>query len=349
MAKKNTNILHLAMSEEAFFHRLCHIFPAVGLRDLKVECAGFGTSECAVRFVQDESHHPHPVNGFYCRDKDSTRFTANMEAVAAVLGKQPIVGAIHAVKLQAFLSVANHNRADLEAQGSGACEFERIHRLYGYCIRLSRHASAVKTLEMIESDRSSIVFCLSDGDPSGLIPVATRLIVAEAFAGLAMVALRRNKYHQMVGFATASVDAHASALPFINCIRLVACARRDTEAVVQITELVLLPFFIRSCNTDLYDKEINMWDPSRRETVSHIPQFLVSTSQSMASQLVGQDGVMKAKLIGGAFVEKLCKACRKGFRGEKLFRCSGCGLVYYCSKACQVGDWKSHKAGGCGK
>ena len=64
----------------------------------------------------------------------------------------------------------------------------------------------------------------------------------------------------------------------------------------------------------------------------------------MTSQFAGQFGVIKAKFNGDAFVQKLCKACRKGFLGEKLSRCSGCGLVYYCSKACQRGDWHSHKA-----
>lgn len=48
-----------------------------------------------------------------------------------------------------------------------------------------------------------------------------------------------------VGYATAALFKHQSALPFVNCVRLVAVARDDIEAVVRLTEVVILPYFIR--------------------------------------------------------------------------------------------------------
>lgn len=38
-----------------------------------------------------------------------------------------------------------------------------------------------------------------------------------------------------------------------------------------------------------------------------------------------------------------CWFCGKEDTKEKLFRCTRCKLVEYCSKECQVADWKSHK------
>jgi hypothetical protein len=38
-----------------------------------------------------------------------------------------------------------------------------------------------------------------------------------------------------------------------------------------------------------------------------------------------------------------CAMCEKlGSPSAPLLRCSGCGLVRYCSKACQAKHWKQH-------
>jgi hypothetical protein len=38
-----------------------------------------------------------------------------------------------------------------------------------------------------------------------------------------------------------------------------------------------------------------------------------------------------------------CEFCRKEETKVKLFRCSRCKFVRYCSKECQTADWKKHK------
>ena len=38
---------------------------------------------------------------------------------------------------------------------------------------------------------------------------------------------------------------------------------------------------------------------------------------------------------------KVCNNCNKTF--EKLLKCSKCKKVKYCSRECQIADWKKHK------
>ena len=39
-----------------------------------------------------------------------------------------------------------------------------------------------------------------------------------------------------------------------------------------------------------------------------------------------------------------CFLCQKEGRSPPLRRCSQCEVAYYCSKTCQKGHWKKHKA-----
>ena len=41
--------------------------------------------------------------------------------------------------------------------------------------------------------------------------------------------------------------------------------------------------------------------------------------------------------------ENMCHACQKAAQDTTLKKCSRCKKVKYCSKECQVKDWKNHK------
>eukprot|EP01029_Cantina_marsupialis_P001853 TRINITY_DN11687_c0_g1_i1.p1 TRINITY_DN11687_c0_g1~~TRINITY_DN11687_c0_g1_i1.p1 ORF type:complete len:291 (-),score=40.62 TRINITY_DN11687_c0_g1_i1:162-1034(-) len=50
-----------------------------------------------------------------------------------------------------------------------------------------------------------------------------------------------------------------------------------------------------------------------------------------------------AKKTMTTFVPHRCNAINCKSKNKKLFSCSGCSCVYYCSKDCQKQDWKRHK------
>jgi hypothetical protein len=339
------------MCDDAVFKRVCYIFSAVGLTDLKVGVHDFGSPGCKVHFIQDKSYHPSPRNGFYCADTDVQRFRENMTVYQYVMEHQPVPVSVETV--EAFLSLGNRSRAILEQRGSDPDEFAPVRRLYSNCIILSGNQPAIKTLDLIASRESCITFCSTDESVSGEVPEAMMAAVSEAFAGLAMVAIHQKRCYQAIGYATAALSKHAGALPFVNCVRMVCAARNNVKSVIHLTEMVLLPFFLRSKDPKLralYEVELGIWDPVISKTLAKLPPKLMTTVDSMVSRFSGGFGVMKAKFLGDSFVEKVCKVCSKGINGEKLFRCGGCGKVYYCSKECQLADWKDHKKEeGCGK
>jgi hypothetical protein len=49
---------------------------------------------------------------------------------------------------------------------------------------------------------------------------------AEAFSGLAMIAVNEGRVLQAISYATAAVSKHADALPLVACVRLAAAVRR---------------------------------------------------------------------------------------------------------------------------
>jgi hypothetical protein len=336
------------MCDEQMFQRFTYIFSAVGLTDLKVGVSDFGSSNCKVYFVQERSHYPSPRNGFFCVDDDINRYKENVVTHRTVMNSQPVIDPVPFETIEAFLSLGNSNRAIMEQRGNDPVDFDRVRTIYSNCIRLSRDESARKILDMINMRTECITFCSTDDDETALVPEKIRMVVAEAFAGLAMVAIHQNRCLQAIGFATAALSKHPSALTFVNCARMVSSARKDMRAVMYFTEMVILPFFYRTKDAalhSLYDREMGIWDPVVQKSLSKLPPTLASAAQSMISRFSGQYGVMKARLIGGTFVERSCKVCGKGFEGEKLFRCAGCERVYYCGKGCQQAHWKEHKAG----
>jgi len=44
---------------------------------------------------------------------------------------------------------------------------------------------------------------------------------------------------------------------------------------------------------------------------------------------------------GTAATARVCKAC--GATGTPMKRCTGCNACWYCSKECQVEDWRAHR------
>ena len=333
------------MCADIVFKRVTYIFPLCGVTGLKVGVSDFGSSNCNVRFIHEGSVVPSPRNEFYSSHTDALRFDENLAIYQRTMMSQPLPRPVPFETTEAFLSLANSLRAMKEFQRN--VTFDSVNRLYQNCILLSCDESAEKMLNLIQARTTCVTFCSTDDEVSLLVPERIRVVVAEAFAGLAMLAVREKNIIQAVGFATAALTKHPSSLPFVNCVRMVACAQGDMQAVMNLTEMVMLPFFFRSTDpaiSALYEKELGIWDPRIRGCLSDIAPKLAFATQSMAARFAGRTGVMKAKYIGDDLIQKACAVCDKGVLGEKLSKCGNCKKVYYCSKGCQLVDWQHHKS-----
>ena len=197
------------MARDVLFNRLCYVFPACGITDLE---AGVGRansySAASIFFMQPSSPHPHPRNGFFCMDKDVERYKANMEVYGRMMEfDSPFeCGPVSVPTVEAFLSLANCNRAVLERRLTDVepFEFDRVHRLYMNSMLLTQEESALQKLEVIEKHTKNIVFCSVDDNVTNAVPVALRMLMAEGFAGLSLVAYYRGGVRQVCGFKQSS-------------------------------------------------------------------------------------------------------------------------------------------------
>jgi len=85
------------------------------------------------------------------------------------------------------------------------------------------------------------------------------------------------------------------------------------------------------------DKLINNNDGQSVEVIS--PPFIRHLLGSVDKKKAKDERSKLKEAAGGSF--KNCLVCGKVEGGNK--RCTGCYLVMYCSKECQVGHWNQHK------
>jgi hypothetical protein len=141
-------------------------------------------------------------------DKDVERYKANMEVYGRMMEfDSPFeCGPVSVPTVEAFLSLANCNRAVLERRLTDVepFEFDRVHRLYMNSMLLTQEESALQKLEVIEKHTKNIVFCSVDDNVTNAVPVALRMLMAEGFAGLSLVAYYRGGVRQVCGFKQSS-------------------------------------------------------------------------------------------------------------------------------------------------
>ena len=220
-------------------NKMCYIYPAVGTKDLRM-CVDF--ERPSLSFTQDESPVDFPRNGFYQCDSDVKRYQVNLDIYQASMKSLRHTVPASLEVIRAFVSVANVNRALCE-KGTG--KFDNVVIMYENSIRLSGDESAIKMLGLISRRKKTVTFCSTDDEETSIIPEPVRLAVAEAFAGIALCAMHQGRVLQCVGYATAALFKHAASLPMVNCSRLVAVVKRDMRAVLFVTEMVLVPFYLR--------------------------------------------------------------------------------------------------------
>jgi hypothetical protein len=206
-------------------------------------------------------------------------------------------------------------------------------------IYISNDDSAIKILRSVLRHPERVTFFSTDDGFTGLVPEPILMLVAEAFAGLSIVSMHDGDWKGSVSYAVAALCKHSCALPFVNCVRIIAEGFGEKEAVLALTEYAILPFLLRTGMAAMYEDELKMWCgfvvPSFSEDFVGIAKQLFDRTRA------GEPLVLRGKLVYGVFVEKKCAKCGKG---ESLKRCADCNNVYYCSRECQKSDYRNHRA-----
>ena len=202
--------------------------------------------------------------------------------------------------------------------------------------------TGVKMADMISKRQKKITFCTAND--TDRLDTDTRIAVAEAFAGLAMVALHEGNMFHAIGYARVSLLKHPSALPLVNCSRIMAVAKRDMHSVLELSRMVFVPYYLRIGDVKNHTKELSLWAPEFHKTLTGLPSELTFDSQCTRFNGMGEMGVLRCKFKKAQFVEKVCAVCLIGTQeGDKVKSCARCGLVYYCGKECQLLDWPQHR------
>ena len=323
-------------------HFRCHIFSSLGVTDLKV---GFGkltsppSRDSVVYFIQETPSD----NGFYSPFPDN--YQQNLSLHSNLLSRYtPSSNLIltqpeciqHAT---ACVQIANCNRTVIERRDPPRA-FSSCRKFYMNAIYITNDDSAIKILQTVLRHPDRITFFSTDDGRSGLVPERILMIVAEAFAGLSMVCMHDGDWKGSVSFAVAALCKHSCALPFVNCVRIVAEGFGDKEAVLALTEYAILPFLRRTDMTAIFDDELKIWcgfvGPSFSDEVVKIAKNIFTQT------LTKEPWVIRGKLVGGVFVEKKCGKC--GNKEGGLMRCARCCKMYYCSVECQQSDYRDHRA-----
>lgn len=116
----------------------------------------------------------------------------------------------------------------------------------------------------------------------------------------------------------------------------------------QLTKAVIVPLLLRKGKGSMIEQERKLIHPSDWEkTISHAKVINKRDLERAAGDIplpVGK--TVTVHFVNGKPIERICVKCGKGTaQAGKLFRCSRCMSVYYCSLECQGADWDAHKPG----
>jgi hypothetical protein len=309
-----------------------HIFVKHGLVNLKQYVTPHGVS-----FTNDDRHLPHPRIGFITINAHDERRMLNLKECERLLG----VTGTGVERMHVFLSVANFSRNCYERDPQHKeSMLPEIAAMYTRAIVSSGDERGIQICEIIASRSDHFTLC-TDADGATASSAEVRAAVAEALAGLAVVAVHQDQMHMAVGYAVAALCKHASVLPFVNCARVVALVKpRNVQTVVHLTRFAILPYFKRIGDTRSYEQEIRIWGAEFKDLLGDLRVSMIGDWRADDGGSTTIRGVYRNSM----FVPKVCFVCRKGTGlGEKVKACARCGMAYYCSKQCQTTHWPEYK------
>jgi hypothetical protein len=247
--------------------------------------------------------------------------------------------------------------------------FEKAYAIYEGVVLAFNHSSLRRVIEITREDmqRQQLV------QPHSKIATFTddsRRTIGHCLGGMAICALFGKLSHlKFVTLASAAVHwVPSNALELACMLRMLpSIAASETswsrfstpenasptmyqfafacnKAAIGLAEDVLCPLMLLVGRRDLFTAELGFIHPDRQAKAQ---RFAESTSKYLIEQLALPAPFTAAavKVVDGNLVERKCAACDVGIPvGRKNSKCSGCGLVYYCCKDCQVAHWKQHKS-----
>jgi hypothetical protein len=225
-------------------HRFCYVFVALEMRGLHVNFVLADDGAIDAFTMQKESFPPFPHFHFHYSEyldfpKRLKFLTEKYKSEAICLRamdageigwERPTVDA-----LQYSLSFAHATRTIAEKDRKLSVSAERI---YEQCIRMSCDESSIKFLAKIRANEEAITMLTTDSKEADRIDARTLQYVGEAFAGIAMLALKSRRMPLAVSAASAALCKHPSTLPLVNCVRLMAIVQGDLTSQVRPTSHV---------------------------------------------------------------------------------------------------------------
>lgn len=320
-----------------FVNGFGRIFALNGFVDMRQYITSNG-----VYFVHDDRHLSYPRIGFITICNPYSRAKINVERYDRIRNDRQV----NKENMFICLSMANFARNNYERGIQPSDDaLTTIADAYTRAILTSGDESGIKIVEAITRRPDVFTLCSTDDAHTKLVPDDVRAAVAEALAGLAMIAVHRDSMHMAVGFAVAALFKHESALSLVNCARMTALINpKNLHTVLHLTRLVFMPYFKRIGDQQSYDWEVGVWGSEFKDLLDDVPIDLVQGC--LLTGNAGRKAVVKGVFRNSQVVRKICAVCGKGTQErEKVKACAGCGMVYYCGKQCQAADWSEHKKG----
>ena len=330
--------------------RMAYLYPTFGFTDLRL-CGSVSP------YFVCTSSVPAPDNGFHAFE-DGERLSANLREhlrVDRLVRRQKGIITrtdMDVVKImRAYVSLGNGLRTREEM--TGGVSFAQARQAYEKVITYSFDESAISILNRIKKQPKKLTLTSTNDLQTNIVPEPVRALVAEAFCGLAMVAVHEMEEMMALGFVVIATYKHETvSIPLVNSIRLMAVAKLDMDKyrtlIEAVTSVVLLPAFSRSGNPAvraLHEVELGLWGDESRVEFANIEKRVVDRAVDLAKRFSHTKSVIRSRMSeNGGFVDKVCPVCGVGIAGEVLKRCGACRKVFYCSKECQLAAWPEHKA-----
>lgn len=246
----------------------------------------------------------------------------------------------------------------------------KAYKIYEGALLAMCHASLKSIVKTMRKDLTKLMLFQPVSDMSK-VPADWRRMISHCLAGMAMCelvgSLSAIKFASLVSAAVVweekrplELACTLRMLPLIFRQDKVSFPGRglvDTDTFISmlfstgqifgihvtINETIVLPTALRVKRPDLFQLELSFIAPESR---TKCEQFAVATYERGIERMNSPATVTEVhtRVVNGKILERNCAACSVwDSTGKNHRRCSVCMMVYYCSKECQVSDWKRHK------